>query len=109
IVALIFLAAAIAIICLVIVLLLVFFGASLLTHFWSGSSSISTAEALGEIALVVLVAALLFLLLYLPLVMAIWFAPALIVLGNAEPWQAMKLSFMGSIKNIIPFLIYGLI
>lgn len=109
IVALIFLAAAIAIICLVVVLLLVFFGASLLTHFWSASNSMSSAEAIGEIVLVVLVAALLFLLFYLPLVMAIWFAPALIVLGNAEPWPAMKLSFMGSIKNIIPFLIYGLI
>ncbi len=109
IVALIFLAVAIAIIFLVFALLFVFFGAALLAALWGASNSMSSAEALGGVALVVVVGALLFLLLYLPLVMAIWFAPALIVLKGAEPWQAMKLSFMGSIKNFIPFLIYGLI
>ncbi len=109
IVALIFLAAAIAIVFLVLALLFVFFGAALLAHIWNTSSSMSSAEAMGGLALIFVVGALLFLLLYLPLVMAIWFAPALIVFKGAQPWEAMKLSFMGSIKNIVPFLIYGLI
>ena len=50
-----------------------------------------------------------FLLLFLPLVMAVWFAPALVVLRGLEPWAAMKASFSGSLQNVLPFLIYGLI
>jgi hypothetical protein len=46
---------------------------------------------------------------YLPLLMAIWFAPALIVLEDAGAVQAMKYSFIGCLKNIMPFLVYGLI
>ncbi|MDQ6916222.1 MAG: hypothetical protein M3023_00195 [Pseudomonadota bacterium] len=109
IVALIFLGVAIAILFVVLALLFVFFGAALLSHLWSASNSMSSDEAMAGLALVFLVGALLFLLLYLPLVMAIWFAPALIVFKGVEPWEAMKLSFMGGIKNILPFLIYGLI
>jgi uncharacterized membrane protein len=61
------------------------------------------------VVLAVLVGVLLFLLFYLPLVMAIWFAPALIVLQGTEPWAAMKLSFIGCLRNILPFLIYGVV
>ena len=109
IVALIYLAAAIAIFLLIIALLFVFFGAALLSHLWDAQGSMSSPEAWGGVALVFLVACLLFLLLYLPLVMALWFAPALVVLQGMEPWQAMKLSFAGCIKNIVPFLIYGVV
>jgi uncharacterized membrane protein len=52
---------------------------------------------------------LLFLLLYFPLIMAVWFAPALVVLQGAEPWDAMKLSFMGCVRNILPLLIYSIV
>jgi uncharacterized membrane protein len=109
IVALIYLAAAIAITLFVIALLFVFFGAALLSQVWGAQDSVSTAAAMGGLALIVLVGLLVFLLLFLPLVMAVWFAPALIVLKGAEPWEAMKLSFIGSIKNIVPFLIYGVL
>jgi uncharacterized membrane protein len=109
IVGLIYLAATIAIIFFVIVLLFLLFGAGLLAHLWGGGNSMSSAEAVGGIMLIFAVGALLFLLLLLPLVMAVWFAPALIVLKGAEPWDAMKISFSGSIKNILPFLIYSLI
>ncbi|WJG09238.1 BPSS1780 family membrane protein [Aliiglaciecola sp. LCG003] len=47
--------------------------------------------------------------LMLPLVMAAWFAPALIVLQNMPVVTAMKESFSGCLKNMIPFLIYGII
>jgi uncharacterized membrane protein len=109
IVALIYLAAAIAITVFVIALLFVFFGAAFLSQLWGAQDSVSTAAAMGGLALIVLVGVLIFLLLFLPLVMAVWFAPALIVLKGAEPWEAMKLSFIGSIRNIVPFLIYGLV
>ncbi|MES9855067.1 MAG: BPSS1780 family membrane protein [Sedimenticola sp.] len=45
----------------------------------------------------------------IPLMMAYWFAPALIALENMSAIAAMKLSFAGCIKNILPFLLYGLI
>jgi len=109
IVALIYLAAAIAITVFVIALLFVFFGTAVLSQLWGAQDSVSTATAMGGLALIILVGLLIFLLLFMPLVMAVWFAPALIVLKGAEPWEAMKLSFTGSIRNIVPFLIYGLV
>ncbi|TQV89629.1 BPSS1780 family membrane protein [Aliikangiella coralliicola] len=48
-------------------------------------------------------------LLMIPLAMAIWFAPALIILNNLSIPEALKMSFMGCLKNIVPFLIYGII
>lgn len=46
--------------------------------------------------------------LMLPLYAALWFAPALIVLGNLDVRQALKLSLIGCLRNAWPFLIYGL-
>jgi uncharacterized membrane protein len=109
IVALIYIAATIAIVVVVIAVIAAFFGVAMLTQLASGWNSISAGEALGSVALILLVALLLFLLLYLPVVMAVWFAPALVVLRGVGPWDAMKLSFIGSVKNILPFLIYGLV
>lgn len=50
---------------------------------------------------------LLGLLLALPLVMAYWFAPALVALDGFSAVTAMKLSFQGCWKNFVPFLVYG--
>lgn len=44
----------------------------------------------------------------LPLAMAVWFAPALICLHDLPVIDAMKLSFFGCLKNVLPFLIYGI-
>ncbi|HYA21321.1 MAG TPA: BPSS1780 family membrane protein [Burkholderiales bacterium] len=46
--------------------------------------------------------------LYVPLAMALWFAPALAVLNDMQPVPALKSSFDACLKNIIPFLIYGI-
>ena len=43
------------------------------------------------------------------LYMAFWFAPALVVLRGAAPMAAIKLSFFACLKNIVPFLIYGIV
>ena len=45
----------------------------------------------------------------LPLIMALWFSPALIVLNDMKAWNAFKLSFKACHHNIIPFIAYGLI
>ncbi|HTY99475.1 MAG TPA: BPSS1780 family membrane protein [Rhodocyclaceae bacterium] len=44
-----------------------------------------------------------------PLAMAIWFAPALVVFRNVAPLDAMKSSFNVCLKNLVPFLVYGVI
>lgn len=46
---------------------------------------------------------------YVPLLMALWFAPALVVLNGLSAVNAMIASFNGCLKNVVPFLIYGLV
>ncbi|MDR3222026.1 MAG: hypothetical protein LBU46_08510, partial [Candidatus Accumulibacter sp.] len=43
-----------------------------------------------------------------PLFMSAWFAPALVALYDLAAFEAMKLSFRGCMRNLLPFLIYGL-
>lgn len=47
--------------------------------------------------------------LLVPVLMMILFAPALIVLHDVAPVEALKMSFHGCLRNIMPFLIYGLV
>lgn len=47
--------------------------------------------------------------LMLPLLMAYWFAPALIVFDNMSPVAAMKTSLLACVKNSAAFMVYGLI
>ncbi|MFZ2266380.1 MAG: BPSS1780 family membrane protein [Azonexus sp.] len=48
-------------------------------------------------------------LLIVPLAMAVWYAPALVVFHQQTPFEAMKASFFVSIKNFLPFLVYSLV
>ena len=41
--------------------------------------------------------------------MATWFAPALVVFHRLQPLEAMKQSFQGSVRNVVPFLLWGII
>jgi uncharacterized membrane protein len=100
---------AIAIVLAVAGILLVFFGAAIFSQLFRLSDPMAASAVIGSAILVVLVGALLFMLLFLPLIMAVWFAPALVVLRGVEPWAAMKLSFSGCMRNVLPFLVYGLI
>jgi len=47
-------------------------------------------------------------LLYTPLLMAIWFAPALIIFENLSAPDALRQSFKACMINTLPMLIYGL-
>jgi len=47
--------------------------------------------------------------LIVPLAMAIWYAPALVVFHKQEPMAAMRQSLSGCMKNMLPFLLYGLL
>lgn len=68
-----------------------------------------TGIALDSAVVAVLLCLLFFLLLLLPLIMAVWFAPALVMLGGLSPGAAMASSFRGCLRNIVPFLLYCLI
>jgi uncharacterized membrane protein len=41
--------------------------------------------------------------------MALWFAPPLVLLRGVAPVDSLKLSFAASMKNIVPFLLWGII
>jgi len=66
------------------------------------------SAALSEIILILL-AWLIALGLMVPVVMAVWFAPPLLVFNELGAFDALKASFLGCLKNMVPFLIYGLI
>ncbi len=57
----------------------------------------------------ILTAVLVWLVLALPLSMAIWFAPALVMYDNVAPIDAMKSSFNASVHNWLSLSIYGLV
>ena len=63
----------------------------------------------GAALLIFALASLVMLALSIPLMMAIWFAAPLVMLHDVKPVDALKSSFLGCIKNIIPFLVYGVI
>lgn len=46
--------------------------------------------------------------LLVPLLMAYWFAPALVLFDGLRAGEAMKLSFAACLGNVLPFTLYGL-
>jgi uncharacterized membrane protein len=62
-------------------------------------------EATATVARAVLVGAAL----SLPLLMALYFAPVLAYFDGARPLQALKLSLLACLKNMLPMLVYGLV
>jgi hypothetical protein len=64
---------------------------------------------MGALGLTFVLALLVALALAVPLYMAMWFAPSLVVFNNLKPVDAMKASFLACLKNIVPFLLYGII
>lgn len=81
-------------------------GAALSAMFAGHMMNEERAAVAGEgmlLALLLVLAAL------LPLIMAYWFAPVLVLFHDMKALDAMKLSFSACLKNIVPFLVYGLI
>lgn len=63
------------------------------------------ADTLARVRLAVLAA----MAIYVPLMMAVWFAPMLVIFRGSETRAALQASFMACLKNVLPFLIYGVI
>lgn len=81
-----------------------------------GTSFIETLNSIeagtvpaGQILSNLLILLLVIVALSVPLLMALWFAPALIVLNNLKALDAFKTSFIACNRNMIPFLVYGLV
>lgn len=74
----------------------------------SGDSS-ALASIAGASVLTFLLAVLIGLALLVPLMMALWFAPALVYFHNEPPLDALKTSFFACLKNMLPFLVYGIV
>ena len=73
------------------------------------AGNVEAAEAARSGALLMVLILLSAMALYIPLAMAYWFAPVLIVLNGMSPVNAMKTSFRGCLYNVLPFLVYGIV
>ena len=70
------------------------------------SAGMANPAAMGQQGALVF---LIYLALTVPLAMAFWFAPALVVFHDLSAFDALRSSFLGCLKNLVPFLIYGLV
>lgn len=66
-------------------------------------------ELSPEQASVMMLPILIAMLFVMPILMAYWYAPLLSGLHNLSAVEAMKLSFVACLKNMVPFLLYGFI
>jgi uncharacterized membrane protein len=71
----------------------------------SGMEQPDMGAMMGGMILAVLVMMALF----IPLIMAYWFAPALVALEDMSAIAAMRASFKACLKNLLPFLLYGIV
>lgn len=62
-------------------------------------------QAADKAAIAVMVAAAL----YLPVMMLMWFAPALVMFDKLPAWRALVMSLKASLVNALPFLLYSVI
>jgi uncharacterized membrane protein len=86
----------------------VFAGFGLVMAFVAGDTN-DMLPALMASGMSIAIGALIMLALMVPVMMAYWFAPALVMMHDMAPVAAMKESFRGCLKNIMPFLIYGFV
>ena len=89
------------IVVIVLVALLIGGGMSLLSSLSPGH-----VPDLSDVGLPMILGVLLGLALIIPLGMATYYAPALIVLQDLGPVAALRASFFGCLKNILPFLVF---
>lgn len=66
-------------------------------------------QAAAAMGITFILAMLIMMALLLPVVMAVWLAAPLVVFHDHGAIDAMKASFMGCLKNVLPFLLYGVV
>ena len=98
---LILLASVIAILLTVVVVMVVMGGVSSFDSLATASPDIAPLAGVGLILMILLI--------WIPLIMMTWFAPALVTLNGEGPLRSMVLSFKGAWRNIWPLSLYGLL
>ena len=94
---------------LIMLVLAMFVGAGVLTAFMGGATPEHALEMITASVIPMLLGGLVALALTVPMLAAYWFAPALVMLNGLGPTAALKESFLGSFRNFVPFLVYGIV
>jgi hypothetical protein len=90
---------------LVVIVIVAIVGVSFLSLFVGGGEP--SPEQLAGMGLTILLAVLVALAVSIPVYMLLWFAVPLIALADFEIGPALKTSFSACLKNILPFLVWG--
>ena len=90
----------------IFVVVMAIFGFSIAKMFMGGMND---PAAVAEMGMTILLAVLIVLALSIPIYMAMWFSYPLIVLNDYSVGQALKASFSACLKNVVPFLVYGIV
>lgn len=85
------------------------FGFASLSAIMTVDPMLTPVDTLLTVGMAAMVALAIVLVLGAPLMMAYWFAPALIALRGDMPVAALKSSFAASLRNVPPLLVYGLV
>jgi uncharacterized membrane protein len=93
----------------IMLVLAMFVGATVLTAVIGGGSTEEALSTIAASATTMLLGGLVALALTVPMLAAYWFAPALVMLNGMGPAAALKESFVGSFRNFVPFLVYGIV
>ena len=83
-------------------------GFSILGAILSGNSQRVVHDVMAS-ALTIALGGLVALALSIPVMAAMWFAPALVAMHGMGPVQAMKESLVGCMVNFVPFLVWGIV
>ncbi|WP_297325341.1 BPSS1780 family membrane protein [Nitrosomonas sp.] len=87
--------------------LVMLIGGSQMTDMLLYGKRVDESELMGVMSNM-LTSSLIALTLSIPLMMASWFSPLLVVFHNVPPIVAMQRSFFACLKNFIPFQVYGI-
>jgi hypothetical protein len=91
----------------IFVLIMLIFGAGMAGMMMGGGEPSPEQMAAGMAGF--MLAILVMLGLSIPIYMAIWFAAPLIMLNDYDVTSALKTSFFACLKNILPFLVWGVV
>jgi uncharacterized membrane protein len=86
----------------------IFVGLSVLPALLMGNSEAAVA-AFATMSGGLLVGTLVITVLSIALGAAMWFAPALVIMHNAAPMEALKASFFAVLRNFVPALIFAIV
>lgn len=87
--------------------LVMLIGGSQMTDMLLYGKRVDESELMGVMSSM-LTSSLIALTLSIPLMMASWFSPLLVVFHNVPPIVAMQRSFFACLRNFIPFQVYGI-